>query len=298
MEPFAEVIGDPVSHSLSPLIHRYWLQALGLSGDYRATGVQRSALARFFEERRTDPLWRGCNVTIPHKETAAALVDQLDPVARIIGAINCVVAGAGGLTGYNTDVDGVAAALDTTPLEGRTVAMIGGGGAARAVVAYCARRQAGRLIVLARDPIKARTLAAIQPDLEVEVRPLGDAGPALMGVSAIINASPLGMLGSPPMPGDLLDAIGRAAERAVLFDMVYKPVGTSFLAAGASFLAAGDGRSPRVVGGLTMLVGQARRAFELFFGAATPADERALRDLLATASEHSSAGVYGDPSSS
>src|SRR5215213_3543623 len=82
---FAEVIGDPVAHSKSPLIHKAWLQRLGLPGDYRASRVSAAALAGFLEARRADPDWRGCNVTIPHKLAALSLADTVDPAAKAIG---------------------------------------------------------------------------------------------------------------------------------------------------------------------------------------------------------------------
>ena len=129
---YAEVIGDPVAQSKSPLIHKFWLAQCKLEGDYRRTFVERGRLEEFLANRRLDPLWRGCNVTIPHKERAAALVDNLDKRARAIGAVNCIVPGPKGLTGSNTDVDGIAAALDGTALDGASAVIIGGGGGARA----------------------------------------------------------------------------------------------------------------------------------------------------------------------
>ena len=115
MPPYAEVIGDPIAHSKSPQIHRHWLQQTGLDGDYRATRVSREGLAGYFAERRADPDWRGCNVTIPHKENVAPLIDDVASDAAAIGAVNCVIREGDRLVGYNSDVNGIAAALGEKP---------------------------------------------------------------------------------------------------------------------------------------------------------------------------------------
>ena len=116
---YAEVIGDPVTQSKSPIIHKYWLERLKLAGDYRRAFVPKGSLADHLSARRDDPDWLGCNITIPHKENAVALLDRLDPKAAAIGAVNCIVRARDGLAGTNTDVDGIAAALDRTVLDAR-----------------------------------------------------------------------------------------------------------------------------------------------------------------------------------
>jgi shikimate dehydrogenase len=269
---YAEVIGDPIAQSKSPVIHKYWLGRLGIDGDYVRTRVAADELAAFLKRRRSDPDWRGCNVTIPHKETVLPLLDRLDCGAEAIGAVNCVVPEGGALVGYNTDIDGVAAALDESDLEGRRASVIGGGGGARAVVAYLASRQV-RVTLLVRNPTKAEPLCALAGD--IAILPLDRADEGLQGAAAIANASPLGMAGAPPMPAALLEAVGRNAAGATLFDMVTTPAATPFLAAGLT--SAGQ-----IVDGLTMLVGQAARAFELFFGAIPPPPDDELRGLLTT----------------
>jgi shikimate dehydrogenase len=273
----AEVIGDPIAQSKSPIIHKYWLAQLGIAGDYLRTRVAAGELAAFLSRRRSDPDWRGCNVTIPHKETIIPLLDQLNPGAEAIGAVNCVAPQGGALVGYNTDIDGVAAALDETELEARKATVIGAGGGARAVVAYLVGRHA-RITVLARNPAKAEPLLALATN--VEIIPFDRAEDALNGAAAIINASPLGMSGAPPMPPPMLEAVARNAAGATLFEVVTTPVATPFLAAG---LTSAD----RIVDGLTMLIGQARRAFELFYGTVPPPEDKKLRDLLTTDSRDS-----------
>src|SRR5437764_15226501 len=97
---FAEVIGDPIAQSKSPIIHKYWLKQLGIEGDYIQTRVGSNELAGFLRQRRSDPDWRGCNVTIPHKETIVPLLNRLDAGAEEIRAVNCVVAEDRMLVGY------------------------------------------------------------------------------------------------------------------------------------------------------------------------------------------------------
>lgn len=277
--PFAEVIGDPIAQSKSPLIHRHWLHQLRIEGDYVATRVAAKDIGAFLERRRADPAWRGCNVTIPHKQSVIAFLDRLDQGADAIGAVNCVVPGPGGLTGFNTDIDGVAAALGGAPLEGRKAVVIGAGGGARALVAYLAQRGLAQLFILIRDPIKAEALRPLAPGCQVELLPIERCAEAMEGAAAIVNASPLGMDGCPEMPASLLDSITRDGAGATVFDMVYKPVETAFLAAGRA--AGGE-----AVDGLTMLIGQARRAFELFFEEPALSADASLRDLLATLNGH------------
>jgi shikimate dehydrogenase len=277
---YAEVIGDPIAQSKSPAIHKYWLDRLGLAGDYLRTRVSPDELANLLDRRRSDVDWRGSNVTIPHKQAIIPLLDRLDAGAHAIGAINCVVPEHGALVGYNTDIDGIAAALDSTELRGRKAALIGAGGAARAVVAYLARRGVGRIALVVRSRERAEALRALAPGVDMDILNFDRSDAAFGGAAAIINASPLGMAGAEAMPQSLLHRVRSHAAAATVFDLVTTPVETEFLSAGA----AGGGHP---VDGLTMLVGQAARAFELFFGAPAPPPEATLRDLLATVSPNS-----------
>jgi len=276
--PFAEVIGDPIAQSKSPLIHRYWLDRLRIDGDYVRTRVAGDELGAFFDRRRSEADWRGCNVTIPHKQAVMPLLDRLEPGADAIGAVNCVVPEDGGLTGYNTDIDGVAAALDSTELLGRKAALIGAGGGARAVVAYLANRGVGRMAIVARNSGRAEVLRPLASGAGMDILTFERADEAFIGAAAIINSSPLGMAGADLMPQSILDAVQRHAAGATVFDLVTTPAETAFLSAGR--LGVG-----RPADGLTMLVGQASRAFELFFGTQAPAPDGKLRDLLLNCEE-------------
>ncbi len=262
MTPFAEVIGDPVAHSLSPAIHGFWLARLGLPGRYQAAPVRAEDLAAFLESRRGDPAWRGCNVTAPLKQAVIPLLDE----AGAIGAVNCIVPDGGRLVGYNTDVDGIAAALTGADL--RRVLLIGAGGAARAALAWLAEAGARNVVVLARDLSKA----AHELEFTGNILPLD--APDLAEASLIINASPLGMAHAGAMPNAMLAGLAAAAPGATVFDMVYEPIDTPLLRAARA-------ANLRTVDGLTMLIGQARRAFRLFFGAEPPAEDDAqMRRLL------------------
>src|SRR3712207_4413624 len=106
-EAYAEVIGDPIAHSLSPLIHNRWIAALGLAAEFRRTRVAAEELPTFLASRRVDACWRGCNVTAPHKIAILRLLDRLTPAAERIGAVNCVFRDGAQLVGDNKDVDGI-----------------------------------------------------------------------------------------------------------------------------------------------------------------------------------------------
>ena len=262
--PFAEVIGDPVAHSRSPAIHRRWLAELGIEGDFLATRVASGRLASFLARRRGDRCWRGCSVTRPHKLDVMPMLDSIDSSAQAVGAVNCVVPGPRGLIGYNTDIEGIAAALEGTPLAGRKACVIGAGGAARAAAHNLLAAGASTISILARDPEKAAEWLCDR----VRALPLEACHSAFENSAVIVNATPMGMAGAAPMPSPLLESLPAHAESATLFDMVYEPEETPFLATGRA-------NGGRCIGGLAMLVGQACAAFELFFGCAPPRNAEA-----------------------
>ncbi len=257
---YAEVIGDPIAQSRSPAIHGDWLAEAGIAADYEATRVTPEEVESFLAGRRDDRAWRGCNVTAPLKQAVIPYLDRLDPAAAAIGAVNCIVPEADGLTGYNTDVDGVIAALAGADLTGASVAMIGAGGAARAGLAALAEMGAADIRLLARNPERTEPLRAVAPFTSFG---FDRAAEAMAGVAAIVNASSLGMTHIGPMPAHLRDSLAGARPGAVAFDMVYSPPETDFLTA-----AQAHGLTP--VGGIVMLEGQARRAFRFFFGDLEP----------------------------
>jgi shikimate dehydrogenase len=275
--PYAEVIGDPIYQSKSPLIHGFWLRKLGLRAEYRATRVRADGLAAYLDKRRTDPDWRGCNVTIPHKQDVLHQVDRVLPTARRVGAVNCVCRTRNGLSGENSDTDGVRDALDM-PINERDpgiTCLIGAGGAARAALHVLDSAGASEIRILVRRPERAEALLA-EFGVMASIHRFADAATVFAGADTIINASPLGMDGQQRMPIAMLEALAVTAADALVFDMVYLPLETDLLAAARAL-----GRRP--VDGLTMLIGQAELAFNLFFHAEAPRQHDAeLRALLTT----------------
>lgn len=265
--PFAEVIGDPIAQSKSPLIHGFWLDAFGLGGDYRREHVVPQDLGAYVERRRADPDWRGCNVTMPHKQAIMDLVDDPGGVRDTIGAMNTVVRQPdGSVIGTNTDAAGFYAPLAELDLEGAPVVVVGAGGAARAVLFALARAKVGPVTMVGRSPLKAMGLLAtfgLKGDVVALDTPLPPA-------ALFVNASSLGMTGQAPLDIDLSPLPGDA----IVYDLVYSPLQTGLLKAAAA-------RGLETIDGLDMLIGQAALAFELFFGAVPPEGrDDELRALL------------------
>lgn len=271
--PYAEVIGDPVGHSRSPSIHKFWLDALGLDGDYRATRVTAGALPEYFAKRREDPDWRGCNVTVPHKQAVMPFVDALSPLAHEVGAVNLITRDTR-LSADNSDVHGIIASLPASMLPSRRLSacLIGSGGAARAALAAFRRMPIATVNLNVRDPAKGKMLL---DEFAFEGRCGAiDDEENLARADVIVNATTLGMVGQAPMPESLLRRLDKASPETVVFDMVYTPLETDLLRAAA-------GAGLRAVDGLTMLIGQASAAFERFFGVQPPREEdEGLRRLL------------------
>ncbi|MBN8810119.1 MULTISPECIES: shikimate dehydrogenase [unclassified Sphingomonas] len=269
MTAYAEVIGDPIAQSKSPLIHGFWLGQLGIAAEYRRAHVKPEELAGYFESRRADPDWRGCNITLPHKQAALEFVEDRGGIRQSIGAINTVVrAEDGALIGTNTDAGGFYAPIAGLDLEGRHAVVIGAGGAARAILFALSKVGIGRVTLLNRNVLKG---AALLSGFGIK----GEALPLLAKLppaALLVNASALGMVGQPPLEIDL----SPLPEDAVVYDAVYAPLETDLLAQARD-------RDLDTVDGLEMLVGQAALAFELFFGAEPPRDRDAeLRALLLT----------------
>lgn len=267
--PYAEVIGDPISHSKSPLIHNFWLTELGIAADYRACHVTPDALAAYVEARQADPLWRGCNVTLPHKQAVLAHVADPGGVGASIGAANTLFRSDNGLICTNTDAAGFFAPLADVDLAGAAVVVVGGGGAARAVLFALAQIGVGPVSILNRNVLKASALLA-HFGLKGRAVPLETAVPP---AALLVNASSLGMTGQP----DLALDISALPDDAIVYDLVYAPLDTPLLKAARA-------RDLDVIDGLDMLIGQAAVAFELFFGETPPEDQGGrLRTLLAGA---------------
>ena len=286
-KPYAEVIGDPIAQSKSPAIHGYWLRKLGMDAEYRTAHITAAGLPDYLAARREDPAWRGCNVTMPHKQAVIPLIDRLEIGAELVGAVNTIVPrrrgdGPARLIGSNTDVAGFLEPLLPlleTPHYFRMARVLGTGGAARAIIAGLAEH--GLTIVLAgRDPAKARSLLdEIDPEGEHHAVDLAHfADPTDFAFDdregcfdLVVNASPLGMVGQPSLAYDF----SHTPPGAVVYDIVTAPLDTPLLVEARA-------RGFRTVDGLSMLIGQAAIAFERFFGQAPPREDgdAELRRLL------------------
>ena len=273
-DPIACVVGWPVRHSRSPVIHRFWLDQYGIAGDYVIHPVEPGQLAPFLAAL-AGGAFVGCNVTVPHKEAAFAAVDEIEPAGRAIGAVNTVWRDGGRLVATSTDGVGFLANLDESApgwdADPRPAVVLGAGGAAGAVVWALRERGFAPVHIVNRSPDRAAALAARFPG---DVRAAGwDALPRLLSdARVLVNATSLGMEGQPPLAVDLAPL----RDDCLVTDIVYVPLETGLLAAARA-------RGLRTADGLGMLLHQAVPGFERWFGkrpAVTPALRGAvLRDL-------------------
>lgn len=250
------VIGWPIGHSRSPLIHGHWLAKYGIDGSYTQEEVHPDALEEFLTNIPANG-FSGCNVTVPHKESALKLADIADETAEAIGAANTLWHENGALYASNTDVYGFMTHLDMSAPDwgaGRPVMVLGAGGAARAVVKGLADRGLPEIRIANRTVARAQTLADHFGDPAL-VAEWGHRSEALEGCGLLVNTTTLGMTGSAPLEIDL-DAL---PEDAVVMDIVYSPLTTDLLARAMR-------RGNRVVDGLGMLLHQAVPGFERWFG--------------------------------
>ena len=257
--PYAEVIGDPIDHSLSPLIHQFWLKALGIEADYRRLKVSRAELPGYVHDRRGDPRWRGTNVTMPLKLDAVAIADDATDRAVAAGAANVLMLRGGKLVAANTDVGAIAillARLHEARAAMRSVTLLGNGGAARAALVALKLVGIRAVRIQARDMAEATKLA-VEFGLEAEPAPF--TSPIVS--DGLINATPLGMNGQ----GCLNCNLDQLPADGWVFDMVTDPPDTPLV-------YAAKGRALKVVTGLDMLVEQASSSFKLFFGVEPPRD--------------------------
>jgi shikimate dehydrogenase len=267
------VIGWPVEHSRSPLIHGYWIKQLRLDADYRREAVPPERFADFVAHL-ADRGYVGANVTVPHKQAALDL-SQPDALAEAVGAANTLWLEDGVLHSSNTDVEGFIANLDATVPDWHnqldTAAVLGAGGAARAVVFGLLERGVRHIHVVNRDFDRAMELRRRFGDRVIPSH-WGEATsptkPLLAGTGLLVNTTTLGMTGQPPLAID----IGSLPPGAVVADVVYAPLRTPLL-------AAAEERGLQTVDGLGMLLYQAVAGFARWFGLRPPVT-RDLRALV------------------
>lgn len=272
--PKACIVGDPVAHSRSPMIHGYWLRRFGIDGAYERAHVKAGELADFVHAMR-DNGFVGANVTVPHKERIFALADDVSERARAVGAANTIWYENDRLRADNTDVPGFLAHLDDSHGDWeKTVeqaVVLGAGGAARAITYALASRGVGMITLANRNIDRAEALAREFARGRTTIRAVGwaELPQALKGAGLLVNATSLGMTHQPPLDCPL-DGL---RDDAIVNDIVYAPLETDLLRRARE-------RGFRSVDGLGMLLHQAVPGFARWFGA-TPAVTPELRALIA-----------------
>jgi shikimate dehydrogenase len=250
------IIGWPVEHSRSPLIHNYWLKTYGIAGEYRREAVPPDEFEAFVQSLAARD-YVGANVTLPHKEKALAF-SLPDEHAKAVGAANTLWIAGGFLHATNTDVEGFLNNLDAcAPQWDRgldNAVVLGAGGAAHAVVYALLTRRVERITVVNRTPDRAEALR--QRFLErLQVAPWEQLNDLLGDAALFVNTTTLGMAGQPELEAD----IGRLPSHAIVADLVYVPLVTPLIETAKA-------KGLRTADGLGMLLHQAVRGFELWFG--------------------------------
>ncbi len=249
------IIGDPVDHSLSPAMHNAAFKTLNLNCTYIAFRVKEDELEAAIQSLRSTKI-AGFNVTMPHKIAVMKFLDELDETCYKINAVNTVNNENGRFKGYNTDMDGFIQPLKRRKisLAGKTILLMGAGGAARAVLTALASEHVGMVIIANRNIARARDVAehAEKLNLNCELISLDDAPKVASKADLIVNATPIGMAREPSMikSEDI-------SEHSIVYDLVYRPMETGLIQnakeAGAT-----------VVYGYEMLVEQGAKAFEIW----------------------------------
>lgn len=263
------VMGHPVAHSRSPMIHGYWLKTLGIQGAYELKDLTPEQFPDFVQNLEANG-YVGGNVTVPHKEAAYRLVESRDTAAEAVGAVNTLWLENGRLTGGNSDTHGFIANLDERApgwnVPGCRAVVLGAGGAGRSA-AYALSERGAQVHVVNRTVGRAEELAArFGPRVQAHGF---DALPGLLGeADVLVNCTSLGLAGKPPLEVDL----GPLKRSAVVYDVIYVPLETGLLAAARK-------RGHRTVDGLGMLLQQAGFGFRKWFGG-NPQVTPELRKML------------------
>jgi shikimate dehydrogenase len=270
----AGIIGMPVAHSRSPVLHNYWLNAHGIRGAYVPLAVA--------PERLKEALpglvalgFRGCNVTMPHKQTAMALLHRVNDTARRIGAVNTIVVEEDGtLSGFNNDGNGFVQSLrDVKPdwrADAGPILLLGAGGSARAVVVALLENGATQIKIANRTAEKAQAIAK-EFGPSVTTIAWADRNAAMAEPALLINCTDQGMVGKPALDVDL----ARLAPATLVADLIYTPLETPFLAQARE-------RGCVTVNGLGLLLNQAKLAFKAWFGVLPDVTPELIKAVHAT----------------
>ncbi|MCQ4086215.1 shikimate dehydrogenase [Saccharibacillus sp. JS10] len=257
------VIGDPIAHSKSPIMHNAALRERGIAGDYTALHVKPHDLEEMISKMREEG-YRGINVTIPHKEHVMPYLDELSEEARRIGAVNTIINDAGRLIGRNTDGIGYVRSLKEEAageLQGRRIVVLGAGGAARGIIYALAAEQPQRITLLNRTVERAEALAREWSDLaEISALPMTEAKTAIQDADLVINTTSIGM--HPHTDSIPLD-IEWLKGTEIVSDLIYNPLETRLLQSAKA-------KGCVAHGGLGMFVYQGAYAFEYWTGVSAP----------------------------
>lgn len=269
----AGVVGDPISHSLSPKLHGYWLDKYGINGDYKAFHVTPEKLPDFIAGLKENGI-NGLNITVPHKEQVLTLVDHVDKRARKIGAVNTVYFDKNQrLVGSNTDGIGFLAHLKQSTKKWSAtsgpVVIIGAGGAARAVLVSLLDDGVSEIKLTNRTKSRADNLSAELNDPRVKVIDWDNREMALVGASLLVNVTTLGMTGQP----ELELSLDELPLGATVYDIVYAPLETNLLKGARR-------RGNECIDGLGMLLHQAAPGFEAWFGIKPSVDAGLRKHIL------------------
>ena len=260
------IIGDPVEHSLSPLLHSFIYRQLNLPYNYRKIRIPANRLKEFIINCREDNL-QGFNVTIPHKEAIISFLDELDPKAEFIGAVNTVKKEYSILTGYNTDVIGCKTALDKSSWPGTgKVVILGAGGACRSALIALSNFALSSVHIVNRTLEKAVKLKKqfshyVKFDIYAENLTLETIGNLLKQASLLINTTPVGMW--PHIQDSPIPDLAVLPDHLTIFDMVPNPVYTTLL-------RQAEKKGVNIISGLSMLISQALAAQEIWLDRTLP----------------------------
>ena len=271
------VIGHPIAHSLSPLLHNSAFSMLGLDCSYEAFDIEPTSLGAAIRDFKVRG-FLGLNVTIPHKEALVGFVDEQSVESKAVGAVNTIIFDGDRIRGDNTDVYGIAKSLENyrSQIQQRTAVVIGAGGSARAIIyALCDRFAPSEIVVANRNEKRAKELIAdLKPHAkQTSLRPISLSSPELESVmeqaTAVINATSVGMY--PAVNESPIGDPARFHPGQIVMDLVYTPLETRFLNQASRCGA-------RTISGLEMFLHQGARSFEIWLGREMPVEQ--LRPVI------------------
>ena len=264
------VVGWPIKHSKSPLIHGYWIKQFAIDGSYEAIAIRPDDFVTGIKELISSG-FRGCNVTIPHKEAALEMADYSSDRARAIGAANTLVFKDGKVQADNTDgigfINNVKQGAPSWDASQGPALVIGAGGAARAIIYALLQGGTPKIIIANRTAENARRLAMFFGD-KVQTISMADVPGIIGDVQTLVNTTSLGMVGQPDLEID----ISRLPKTALVTDIVYNPLTTGLLSQAQAL-------GLKTVDGLGMLLHQAVPGFEAWFGV-RPTVDATLRQIV------------------